>query len=642
MCCSLEYIKFSKIKVYTFEVLNLTTLKNLLIFPLLLFIASCAGSVSRQTSDYHPTEQLLETASINAGNEEYIRLLYDSRTWQPFYELSEDPIELGKNAKIPIQEEGVKLLGPSQDDALRSLALKIWLIENAQHTLDVVYYIFSTDLVGQAMLGALCNAVKRGVDVRIMVDSIGSWSLFHNDLRALETCEQQAGYMRTVDGQKTPYKARVQAVVINAITSTTSWINRRSHDKLLVADGAFPSSTVVMTGGRNISLAYYGIHADGSANPNTYRDLEILLKPGDNSSFAEPTVGDVSTIYFTLLFLHKGNHLLQPVYSDESDDYSYGLSAHDPYRAHRLMAQRSLAHLKSLPEINQRLTDMNRYMDTGFQTSEVRLAHELGNLTNRNVVTKTQENLEENPNSISYLLRELGDQLSDGGSIRIVSPYLFAVEYIDKNGNVIDDGVAFMHQWLSEHPENGIEIITNSVLTSDNFLAQSVIDMDLGPRSLLTSEMARTWISGLKQGELNPQLVDSEQWQQLINHPQIHIYETGRLDSAILGKGSKHYGKLHAKFLMDEIVGFVGTSNFDYRSRLYNNEMGFFFTNEELIKGLNTVFDELKTSSYRWGTPEWLQMRKEIRKQGGMKGWSTKHQSSIYRFLKSTGLIWLI
>ena len=53
-------------------------------------------------------------------------------------------------------------------DALKSLAAKLWMIENAEYTVDVMYYIFKRDTVGYAVLGALCNAVKRGVDVRIM------------------------------------------------------------------------------------------------------------------------------------------------------------------------------------------------------------------------------------------------------------------------------------------------------------------------------------------------------------------------------------------------------------------------------------------------------------------------------------------
>jgi phosphatidylserine/phosphatidylglycerophosphate/cardiolipin synthase-like enzyme len=184
--------------------------------------------------------------------------------------LTEDPIEVGKSAKIPVQHEQVKVLGPTKEDALRSLALKIWLIEHAQHTIDMVYFIFTQDLAGQAVVGALCDAVQRGVDVRIMVDSIGSLSFYHTELMALETCADKAGFMRTIDGQLTPYKARVEVVLFNSPLRTIAWANRRSHDKLMVVDGAFPGEAVVMTGGRNVSLSYYGVNADGSENTNTW------------------------------------------------------------------------------------------------------------------------------------------------------------------------------------------------------------------------------------------------------------------------------------------------------------------------------------------------------------------------------------
>ena len=172
----------------------MSTTRKLLLIPLILFLAACAAPQPKQQSPLDATRQLVTGAAQSAGNEEYSRQMYEARTWVPSGMLSEDPVELGKEAEIPVQKARVKLLGPSQDDALRSLALKIWLIENAQHTVDVVYYIFKTDLVGQSMLGALCNAVQRGVDVRIMVDSIGSMSPSHNGLRALETCAENAGY----------------------------------------------------------------------------------------------------------------------------------------------------------------------------------------------------------------------------------------------------------------------------------------------------------------------------------------------------------------------------------------------------------------------------------------------------------------
>ena len=180
------------------------------------------------------------------------------------------------------------------------------------------------------------------------------------------------------------------------------------------------------------------------------------------------------------------------------------------------------------------------------------------------------------------------------------------------------------------------------MLTSDNFLAQSIIDMDVGPRLFLTPEMEEAWLSSLEEGEFNPAVVESEEWQRLINHPQLFLYQTGKLDAALLGQGDEHYGKLHAKFLIGGDIGFVGTANFDYRSRLFNNEMGFFLKNPELLDDLDEAFEMLKAQSYRWGTPEWLQMRREVMEIDGIKGWSTRHQRGIFKFLRATGLDWLI
>ena len=67
----------------------------------------------------------------------------------------------------------------------------------------MVYYIFKQDLVGRAMLGALCHAVQRGVDVRLMVDATGAFSFNNHSLRKLHNCARDAGYMRNAEGQET-------------------------------------------------------------------------------------------------------------------------------------------------------------------------------------------------------------------------------------------------------------------------------------------------------------------------------------------------------------------------------------------------------------------------------------------------------
>ena len=76
---------------------------------------------------------------------------------------------------------------------------------------------------------------------------------------------------------------------------------------------------------------------------------------------------------------------------------------------------------------------MPSYMSEGFRISKVRLAHQLGNLTNKEVTTKVLENVENNPNSILYLISQITDKRlaegATGGTLRIVSPYLFAGKY---------------------------------------------------------------------------------------------------------------------------------------------------------------------------------------------------------------------
>jgi hypothetical protein len=103
----------------------------------------------------------------------FIKKNYDDRSWQPPGKILFDPIELAENMQMPSKMARAKILGPSHDEAVRSLALKLWMIDNARYSIDMVYYIYQRDTVGYAVLASLCNAVKRGVDVRFMVDSLG-------------------------------------------------------------------------------------------------------------------------------------------------------------------------------------------------------------------------------------------------------------------------------------------------------------------------------------------------------------------------------------------------------------------------------------------------------------------------------------
>jgi cardiolipin synthase C len=596
-----------------------------LVLLLLPIIAACATTTIPPDKCPADRQALENCPPLGAVEDPELDQWYQIRTYSWAKDSGYDPIDLGVEAQIPLQGARAKLLGSSEQAAIQSLTAKIHMIENAEHSVDAVYYIFKDDLVGKAMLGALCDAVKRGVDIRLMVDSIGSIGLDKTWLRTLDSCQVGAGFIHNAAGQVTTRRARVQVLIFNAVSKSPFTANRRSHDKLMVVDGFVPDKTIVITGGRNISLAYYGILEDGSANPDTYKDAEILLRPGLDRA-DEHTVGEVAEVYFTLLSLYEKNKRLS------SKQFATGT---DLYSERRAELARALAQLKSLPTLQPHFAAMDEFLTRDWHQADVRLAHEFSNLTDRAVVTDAVANLANNPNSIMNLLEQARGH--DRSHARIVSPYLFLARYYDDNGNLLLDEAQRVLDWLEEDPDYRYEMITNSVLTSDNFPAQSIVDMDMAPRMLLDAEHKQAWQADLAQSELNPELVESETWQKLVNHPQLSIYETGRLDDAYFG-GDRHYGKLHAKYLLGDEAGFIGTANFDYRSRLFNNEMGFFFASSGLREELIADFELLKSESYLWGSPEWLEMRRRIMEGDGIKASAVRNQRKIFRTLRKTGL----
>ena len=604
-----------------------------ILLPVALFIVllqiGCA-SVPKETVCPANTQNLPDCPPLSAVQDAEIDRIYESRTWLSPKQLDEDPIAFGMNVDIPIQGARGKILGPSDEGAIDSLAAKLWMLENARHTIDFAYYIFAPDIVGYAMFGAICDAVKRGVDVRVMVDSLGSLKVSRTTLAALKTCEDQAGFMRTESGELSTRRARVQVMVFNAISKISTSPNRRSHDKLLIIDADFHNRALMMTGGRNISLDYYGISADGEYDPYGYRDSEILFKPAETEH--DITIGEVTAGYFTLLFLYKGNKQIKPVKSYQSRTM---------YMQELAKAKQSLSRIKQFALLKPHLAHMDEFMLDGFHPSRVLLAHNLGNVTNKKVTRNAVDNLAKNPNSILYILGQIADSNDGTETSRMVSPYLFLARYQDKQGNIIVDEAASLRAWLAQHPQAQIEIVTNSVLTSDNFSSQSIIDMDTAPRLLLDQETRDAWRALKADEEVGGELTSSAAWLEQVNHPRLRIYETGKLDSSKLGDGDAIYGKLHAKFWLENEIGFVGTTNFDYRSRLYNSEMGYFFKSDPLAAELNEAFDLLVEMSYLWGSPEWLELRRKTLDIKGMKGFSTKHQRKIYKTLKATGLHWL-
>ncbi len=144
------------------------------------------------------------------------------------------------------------------DDGLSAFVARAVLIDQAQHSLDLQYYIFRQDVSGKILIAKLIQAAERGVRVRILLDDIGSaldnrWLATFNhhpniELRVFNPVRGRSGLSRALQ----------QA-------GTFSQTNRRMHNKLLVAD-----SMIAITGGRNIGDQYFSnTHVD-------FQDLDVL------------------------------------------------------------------------------------------------------------------------------------------------------------------------------------------------------------------------------------------------------------------------------------------------------------------------------------------------------------------------------
>ncbi|MGK9247036.1 PLDc N-terminal domain-containing protein [Inquilinus limosus] len=125
-------------------------------------------------------------------------------------------------------------------------------IRGARSAIALQSYIFDNDPVGREIAGALIEAARRGVEVRVLIDGIGarySRPQIVGVLRAGGV--RTARFMGNVIGLKLPYA------------------NLRCHRKLLVVDGE-----TAFTGGMNIRAQFSSAHADGPVG----RDVHARIR----------------------------------------------------------------------------------------------------------------------------------------------------------------------------------------------------------------------------------------------------------------------------------------------------------------------------------------------------------------------------
>ena len=166
--------------------------------------------------------------------------------------------ELAEFSDLMKDKTGVYVL----EDGGGSLVTRAWLCEYAEKTIDIQYFIFSTDNVGLIACDYLVRAADRGVKVRILVDDIMVDADIEDILKldAHENIEIKV-YNPGVNLGKNIFSK------LKKITTDFRSANQRMHNKTFTVDGK-----VVITGGRNVADEYFDY--DHEYN---FRDRDVLL-----------------------------------------------------------------------------------------------------------------------------------------------------------------------------------------------------------------------------------------------------------------------------------------------------------------------------------------------------------------------------
>lgn len=166
--------------------------------------------------------------------------------------------ELESYSKLMQTKTGVYVL----EDGGGSLVTRAWLTEYAEKTIDIQYFIFSTDNVGLIACDYLVRAADRGVKVRILVDDL----MVEAEMEDILILDSHPNIEIKIYNPGVNLGKNIFGKIKTFSTHYRS-ANQRMHNKTFTVDGK-----VVITGGRNMADEYFDY--DHEYN---FRDRDVLL-----------------------------------------------------------------------------------------------------------------------------------------------------------------------------------------------------------------------------------------------------------------------------------------------------------------------------------------------------------------------------
>ena len=426
----------------------------------------------------------------------------------------------GKFAELARQrggESGFHILNVGVDGFLT----RVQMIDAAERTLDLQYFIFRGDETGRLITAALLRAADRGVHVRVLIDD-GDTVAGDEQILALD------GHPSVEIRVFNPFSYRGHANLLRGLEFmfNSRRLDYRMHNKLLITDNA-----VALIGGRNIGNQYFQMDPESqfadddifSVGPVVQR-LSATFDVFWNSTHAIPAAALGSTRH-PGADLEKHRRLAQgskPLWALNSPgiDYEAMLRTDEPYAG---MISGLLPLVWANAEVAYDSPD-KKNVENGVTR---------GRLMSEQVAKAAAQTHSE---------------------LLMVTPYFIPA----------DDEMRLLDTLLRN--DIRVAVLTNSLESAQGLLAQA----------------------GYSHYRL-PLLDDGAD-----------LYEVRALLGSRRGSGQTvrisrfgNYG-LHAKlFVFDRERLFIGSMNFDQRSKHLNTEIGLIIDSPELAQQVATRFDAM-------------------------------------------------
>ena len=416
------------------------------------------------------------------------------------------------------------------DKGEEALVARAWLADHAQKTIEVQYFIWSTDNIGILASEALLRAADRGVMVRVIVDDL---LIDAPDKSLLALAKHPNVDIRIYNPQHsvgTPFHKRLLNLAINF-----RGFNQRMHDKTFMVDGK-----LAITGGRNMAAEYFDYHSKAN-----FRDRDVLLL-GDVAKtmqlsfekfWASPLSASVEELYDGLGLMQK--HVT--VKDDEIQKIYANLHAYanSPENFTAEFKQTITETPKIFAELAQQVTWANiEFISDTPGKNHMKYLMGGGGIT-------TQK--------LAQLVENAKEQ------IIIQSPYLVMSSQAKKLFKAaIKRGVT-------------VRINTNSLASTDNIPAFS------GYRNQRASLIKM----GIEIYEYKP-------------NPQIkqQLFRPVTLEQVALENNQPPIFAIHAKsMVVDAKTLYIGTFNFDPRSQNLNTEVGVIVQDEALANQVQSAIE---------------------------------------------------